>query len=218
MATWLAHLRIAHKLIPLLTETDFKAFIVGSIAPDCGVLTNTREFDPPVSVTHFSEDGLKQSINSERFFSFYLSNPISNEAGSFYLGYYIHLLTDILWTEAVALPNVEIYHEKYEKDKYFIDVVKKDWYDQDRLYLRTNPDCYELNYLKTIGDFENKFLDFYSKDAFMSQIKVITDFYNGNNESLEREYIYLTCGQMDSFIESTYGYIVDDLKKKKIIR
>ena len=217
MATWLAHLRIAHKILPLLSGIDKKAFIVGNIAPDSGVSTGKGDFHPPVSFTHFSKDGQRQNIDSERFFNRYLITATSIEAKSFYLGYYVHLLADILWTNTVALPNVSAHHEKFEKDRCFVDVVKKDWYDQDRSYLAAHPDCKEFSYLKTITAFENDFIDFFTRGAFTTQIDKIINFYTCDNTPPEREYIFFTADEMDSFIELAYNNIILKLKEKNLI-
>ena len=35
---------------------------------------------------------------------------------AFYLGYYVHLLTDVLWKQEVWYPSVKKYREAYEAD------------------------------------------------------------------------------------------------------
>jgi hypothetical protein len=54
MATWITHLRVAelvHKRQRWLTLEDF---LVGSIAPDSGVLNDDRKtYNPPTEVSHY---------------------------------------------------------------------------------------------------------------------------------------------------------------------
>lgn len=54
VATWIAHLRVAERLINLGIVKNTDGFIIGNIAPDSGVPNADRSsFDPPKSVTHW---------------------------------------------------------------------------------------------------------------------------------------------------------------------
>lgn len=53
-----------------------------------------------------------------------------------FLGYYVHLLTDVLWKEKITDPSMQRFSELFEKDKDAIWKLKEDWYDLDHLFLK----------------------------------------------------------------------------------
>jgi hypothetical protein len=109
MATWTVHLRIAQKFIDSFPFLDKKEFIAGSLAPDCGYKVSERTFNPPPKVTHFSKTGMKNDCDYKEFANKYLLRAKNNKEHSFYLGYYTHLLTDILWSFIIYVPTYDMY-------------------------------------------------------------------------------------------------------------
>ncbi len=102
MATWIAHLRLAENLLPMICGLDTHSFAIGNIAPDSGIPDEKWErFDPPSEVTHFLVSGNegKHSADLEFYHRYVASlNPLDNtEQFSFLLGYFFHLVTDNLW-------------------------------------------------------------------------------------------------------------------------
>jgi len=218
MATWIAHLRIAQRLLPFLSGTDETALFIGSIGPDCGVPENDgREFSPPVSVTHWTKTGHRRDSDSEAFFSAYLSKKKDAVSNSFYLGYYLHLISDIIWTEAIALPNAEEYQMYFDADDGFINEVKRDWYDQDRIFLKENPDFYPMLLLASIKCFPNTYLSYYPSDAFEKKLRTIKEFYGIGYDKIDREYRYLTERDMDSFVDKATDLLLKHIKKKGLL-
>lgn len=216
MATWISHFRIADYFIKKLDVTE-KEFIVGNIGPDCGEPNEAwSKFTPGSEITHWTKSGAKAQINSEAFYEKYLMNfnDLSKEAFSFYTGYYIHLLTDIEFSNKIGLPKREKFADEFEKNKDFIWVMKKDWYDIDHLYLKHHPDFRIFKVFSCIEEFPNNYLDYYSQTAIIRQIKYITDFYKNFNGSLERKYPYLTEKEMDKFVDDTCITIHNKLKEK----
>ena len=108
MASWMVHLRIADELLSKLKDIDETAFVVGNIAPDSGVPNDDwTEFHPPKTATHYhknGEHGTYIDINAFRrqYFNDEVIGKYSLKEYSFFLGYYVHLLTDVLWTETVS--------------------------------------------------------------------------------------------------------------------
>lgn len=115
MASWMIHLRIADALIDKIADIDKTAFIIGNIAPDSGVPnTDWTSYNPPKLVSHYyviQEDGRTKKIDVDAFCAEYFSKELirsySAKEYSFFLGYFIHLLTDIEWTKKVLNPSKE---------------------------------------------------------------------------------------------------------------
>jgi len=205
MATWIAHIRIAEHFIKNYNILNNSDFLVGNIAPDSGVPNEDwSKFTPDTKISHWMSDD--KNINSEKFRKIYI-NKISDNLG-FYIGYYFHLLTDIEWGKLYDKKLLEpIYYNGLNKDEKFIWTIKKDWYGQDRLYLKNNPSSLFFTMFSKIKVFENKYLDIFSKDAFIEKIKYITNYYMNGNENIDRDYIYLCKEEMDLFVKNTINYL-----------
>lgn len=217
MASWMVHFRIADKIIDKIPKVVRIPYIVGNIGPDCGEPNEDWScFTPPTNITHWS-DGNKSTINYEKFFASYLNKETDSEKWSFYLGYYIHLLTDALWSKNIARPTMEKWEEDLSKNGDFIWIIKRDWYDLDHLFLKNNPEFRTFQIFSKIAEFPNKYLEYYSDMAIMKQIRYITKFYLSEHDDLEREYIYLAEETMSKFVEEASDKVIIELKKKDII-
>lgn len=219
MASWMVHLRIADRLlteIPGLSETEF---IVGSIAPDSGVPNEDwSAYVPDKEVSHFKRkkpDGGKSidtAAFTRKYFTAEQQRVYSRKQHSFYLGYLVHLLTDILWTDNIFAPTAETDSRECVSDhKGFIEKVKADWYDLDYLYLRKHPDFRAFRVYQDAVGFVNTYMDEFSADAFDNRRAYITDFYLQENDHLDREYPYLTEAEMDAFVENSATEILNCL-------
>jgi hypothetical protein len=192
-------------------------FIVGNIGPDCGEPNEDWSvFNPPATISHWTKTGMKRDIDSQGFYQEYIEHNTDEEKLSFYLGYYVHLLTDILWVEEIHLPTKEKFQKEFEKDKDFIWKVKEDWSDQDHLFLLSHPDFRAFHIFETVKEFPNVYLSYYSPTAIEKQILHISGFYNSHEGNLNREYPYLNKEQADNFVELALGKIYKDLKYKNL--
>lgn len=220
MATWVSHFRVAEYFRKYIKVVDIP-FIVGNIGPDCGEPNEDwSKFTPDKTITHWHAEGEKNQIDSEAFFTEYLTNwqSLDKEYFYFYLGYYIHLLTDIEFSTQIVRGKIEVYKEEMMKDKDFIWKIKKDWYDLDHLYLRDHPDFYPFKVFSKIEAFPNKYLRYYSNTAMIKQIQYITQFYKESSTTLNREFIYLTKEENDTFIEISCRHIEEHLIQKGILK
>ncbi len=217
MASWMIHLRIADDLLMRLQRIDETAFVVGNIAPDSGVPNSDwSEFHPPKTVTHFykeTKSGRGIDVNSfcRSYFSEDLISRYSLREYSFFLGYYLHLLTDVRWTETILSGLNKGYPKAYAESKNeLIEAAKKDWYDLDFLYLEKHPDFHAFSvYENTIG-FDNVFMDIFSRDAFDNRRQYICGFYRSEEHGdLYREYKYLTWDQSDAFVKDTSKLLLE---------
>lgn len=132
--------------------------IVGNIAPDGGVPNEDWSvFTPDTNISHFKTDG---EIDIPKFLNKYMTGEkwaaYGEKAKSFFLGYYVHLLTDELWRDEVVYPTIEKHRELYNRDRMeAIWTFKKDWYALDHLFIRNHPDFQPfLEYENAVG-FQN---------------------------------------------------------------
>ena len=212
----MVHLRIADKLLDKLPGLAPVEFIVGNIAPDSGVPNEDwSKFTPSKDVSHFKTDGKQfdASAFARKYFTAEQQAAYTNQQYSFYLGYLVHLLTDVLWVNHILLPSKEKFAAELAADKrQFFQRMKEDWYDLDYKYLRDRPGFRAFRvYLGALG-FVNEFMEEFSPDAFDNRREYITSFYLQENDHLDREYPYLTETEMDAFVESSVGDIMNELQ------
>ena len=218
MASWMVHLRIADELLSRLKDTEETSFVVGNIAPDSGVPNDDwSEFHPPKTVSHFykkNENGTYIDLDAfcEKYFNSDVIKNYGKKESSFFLGYYVHLLTDIRWTETISEKLKNDHPKEYASDENkLIWAAKGDWYDLDFLYLKQHPDFRAFAIYENAVGFENVYMDIFSKDAFDNRRQYICGFYHGDNHGdLYREYKYLTQKQADAFVSDT----AEDILKK----
>ena len=143
MATWLTHIRVAEIINKKLNIKDAPLFFVGSIAPDNG-------FEADIS--HWCVNGNKSTCDINRFYRDYVFNiNISNEL-DFYIGYYIHLYTDVIWQKQKILPL-----KNQGRD---IKSVKQTWKNVDIQFLSENNNYYPIEILSQANDLEKKWFDY----------------------------------------------------------
>ncbi|MBQ3275863.1 MAG: zinc dependent phospholipase C family protein [Oscillospiraceae bacterium] len=217
MASWMIHLRIADDLLMRLHRIDETAFVMGNIAPDSGVPNSEwSEFHPPKTVTHFykeTKSGRVIDVDSfcRSYFSEDLISTYSLREYSFFLGYYLHLLTDVRWTETILSGLKKDYPKAYAESKNkLIETAKEDWYDLDFLYLEKHPDFHAFSVYENAIGFDNVFMDIFSRDAFDNRRQYICGFYrSGEHGDLYREYKYFTWDQSDAFVKDTSKLLLE---------
>lgn len=209
MATWIAHLRIAEKLLQLVPELEPASFSVGSIAPDSGIPDAKWErFDPPSEVTHFgNQPGAGHILADLVFFRQYLlplRDSHAQRLASFRTGYFFHLVTDNLWGNRIGMPTHQQFSAEFSADKNFIWEVKKDWYGLDFLYLHSHPGCLFWRLFLDVQA-ENGNLDFLPLEAVHQRVAYIQEYYQRTGTELQnaynRPYIYLPRTKMDQFVD-----------------
>ena len=205
MATWINHLRICEGIIKIYPNLNDDLFIVGNIAPDCGIPNKDHSsFIPDKYITHWYNKNDGEEI-IDLFKERYLSQH--DEKYHFYLGYYLHLLIDDMWRKynKVVLKENQLCVEDKKK---IITEIKKEWYGQDCLYLRENKDSIYFSRFIKIIDFPNIYLDYFPEDAFTRQIRYIKRFYSILNLKNEEN---------DFFVIQTVKYLKDmDILKDEI--
>src|SRR5215204_142480 len=183
MCTWISHLRIAEKLLEHFQDLDEVTFTFGNLSPDSGIPNaDWSEFDPPKEVTHFLRRGEgEDSIHDLVFYEQYLANIKPGDdikLYSFRLGYFFHLICDIMWAKRIGTATKRDYKELFEKNpKEAVGIVKDDWYGLDQLYVRAH---LESNFWSVIMANPNppSYLPFVKDNALHQQYEHIRTFYS----------------------------------------
>ncbi|HEY2979966.1 MAG TPA: hypothetical protein VGJ22_02190 [Anaerolineales bacterium] len=212
MATWIGHLRIAENLLYRIDGLHAAQFAIGNLAPDSGIPmdANREKFDPPKEVTHFLQEGgdTEGDIHDLIFFRNYLAglNMLEdNSRFSFRLGFFFHLLVDILWAQRVWRPTRDRFREEIDKEKErMAGEIKGDWYGLDFLYVRSHPSSLFWRVFLDAKPLAAD-LDFLPVEALNQQLAYIKDYYQRRDEEIETminvPYIYLSEAGMDRFVE-----------------
>lgn len=107
MANWITHTILADKLLARGLPLDEKAFCIGSIAPDCNVEnTDWSSFTPTRETTHWMTGNSKSSADFNGFWENHIhGHTFANaEEQAYLLGYFAHLVTDVLYQDFVRDP------------------------------------------------------------------------------------------------------------------
>ncbi|MEG0457837.1 MAG: zinc dependent phospholipase C family protein [Oscillospiraceae bacterium] len=211
MATWMVHLKIAENIFWFLKEKTqlYDNFFIGSIAPDCGKPTrNPLVFNPPKQITHFTPTGEKSQCDYFTFAEHYIKNENNNYKKSFYLGYFSHLVGDVLWSEKIVFSIKNRFNIKSFDDSKLLKKIKDDWFALD--FLLAKNESYGFNVLKNVSEveFENIYFNFYS-DHILLQLKNIVKYYENITINNNKEYKYLNKIQLDEFIIESSNIIID---------
>lgn len=211
MATWITHLRVAEAFKSQFNRKSYMSYLIGSIAPDSGMLNDDKlTYTPPSHISHFLEpDAPKWKTRNMDFFNAYLSDYKAdesvNEKTAFLLGYFHHLFLDNLWGYYIYKPVLSQYKDQFQEDPRFIWEVKKDWYGLDQEYLESHKSRETWNLFNELT-YEEDYLDFYPQKAIQEKLKSIKEFYN-EGETIQRPCQYLSTEEMDMFINLSVKWI-----------
>ena len=200
MATWLTHLRVAERVSDQINISDRSLFFAGSIAPDLDTLSD---------ISHWCTNADKTTCDAQGFYIKYISDSLHIEDKDFYWGYYIHLLTDILWHEQKIVP---LKHES--KDT--VRAIKQKWRNVDISFLADYRDFKPLTEMKyameCTSKYDKRWLDYYTAgqvkklvDGILSNLDITEVDKQSRNSALETE--------IEQFIDECVEYI--DLKLKE---
>jgi hypothetical protein len=201
MATWVTHFRMTEELLKTGLPVSKMDFLVGNIGPDCGLIGEDGKPVPPKEVTHCKIDG---KIDSNHFYDRYLRDKFESLSpeSSYYLGYYIHLVTDEEWLKVLQEKKKEKVYQEILNTPEYARTVKKDWYGLDFLYLKNHKESIFWTDFQHIYDFP-EYLDYFPDGQTLTQIRNITEFYRSSTIADDHEFIYLTAGEVDEFVETT---------------
>ena len=183
MGTWISHLRIAEKLLERFPNLDEVTFTFGNLSPDSGIPNaDWTEFDPPKEVTHFLRRGEgEDAIHDLVYYEQYLANVKREDdikLYSFRLGYFFHLICDIMWARRIATTTKQEFNSLFDEDPgKAVGIVKDDWYGLDQLYVRDHP---ESNFWQVVMANPNppSYLPFVKDPALHQQFEHIRKYYS----------------------------------------
>lgn len=209
MGTWISHLRIAEKLLDHFPELDEVTFTFGNLSPDSGIPNaDWTQFDPPKEVTHFLRKGQgEDAIHDLEFYQQYLADIKPEDdvkLYSFRLGYFFHLICDIMWAKRIGTATKIEFKSLFDHDfKQAVELVKGDWYGLDQLYVREKS---ESLFWRVIVSSPNppSYLPFIKAEALHQQYDYIRKFYGQPPDGwfVSLPYQYLN--------EKTMSRMVDD--------
>jgi hypothetical protein len=226
MGTWISHLRVAEKLLIHFPELDKITFTFGNLSPDSGIPNaDWTEFDPPKEVTHFLSKGQEEhAIHDLVYYQKYLADvePENDiKLYSFRLGYFFHLICDIMWAKRVWGATQQQFKELFvDNPKKAVNLVKGDWYGLDQLYVRAHP---EHIFWRVIMANPNppSYLPFVKAEALHQQYDYIRKFYSEQEDKwfLSIPYHYLNETTMTRIVDESIEAVLivhEKVKKMKI--
>ncbi len=213
MAPWIAHLRVAEAMPASLPRIDEIAFAYGSLAPDSGKPNaDWTAYDPPKEVTHFLRRGDgEDKIHDLKFYRGYLENINAEDDlanYSFRLGYFVHLLSDSLWSRRLNITYKQLYPELVNNPTHTMwQTLKRDWFDLDFCYLRDHPNCLFWHVIMTTPN-PPAYLPFVSYEGLTHSLNHIRTFYTASQQNLDHPYSYLNETTMRRYVEDTAALIL----------
>lgn len=210
MASALIHLAVAKNVLENINVTNERHYYLGSIAPDVAKMVGSTR-----KKSHFIEETSESDTPDVSVFlskyKGYLNNPYE-------LGYYVHLLTDVLWFDEF-LPN-------FVKDDCLVsrtgELLK---FDEDELleilyddYTNLNPQVlsyYNLDLSLFYEPFEfpknhiEELPEKYFQDVIDKLGAICTKECNSN-------YV-LQMDKITHFVKFATLYVLDELKKNSLI-
>jgi len=207
------HLGIAKNLTDNLKIENFSDFYLGAISPDAVHLReNYRESK---NISHLRDNWRNYKLILDNAKDFILDNS-SHEHRDFYMGYGIHIMTDVYWQKYIDAIEFDIL---YNRDQNPVHPDRLDAYYKES-------DILDIRLFK---EYEHKttILNYFIKarpigiDGLVSAEEVWS-LYNKNLERFERrkdEYVsqmrYIVYDEVLSFIDDTAVEIYDYLYRTK---
>ncbi len=213
MATWGIHFRIADEILKQLKRIDREYFIIGSIAPDCGIRKKEGGYDPPTEITHLTKMWNKSDCDYNYIFENFIKNETDFKKRSFYAGYYAHLLTDCLFSRLVSIP-IENKFGLYREHPGLSKRVKREWYDADYAFFAENKSP-AFEDFKNYRPFNENYPPIYRHGEIALQMKNIVEFYKGK-EPENVEFFYTDKQEFDCFVEKASKIILDEMHKNSM--
>lgn len=233
MATWISHMMIVDNLLKTDLDLDKVAFCVGNVAPDCNVENEDwTEFTPPRKVTHWMAGRSKLTADYEGFYNEYIKDKTftSKEEYSFFMGYYAHLIMDVLFQAMVRddqrvercferiknnselREKIKGYPENFDtlkiifgKERIFYDVMI-----HEINYLKKNPRSAYNTVLRKVETFPD-YMDILPKGAIARKIKIMA--YEPGDEYLD-SFVFFDEKEYEDFIQESSDFIYEKILEK----
>ncbi len=212
MATWVTHLRVSKRILEKLSHTqiDETAFYVGSIAPDSGKMIDDFTYVPPKDVSHWKREDVSYDQRFEDNAEFYktygeMENDVKRK--SFFLGYYVHILTDTIFVRDVIHPYMRA--KGHDHWKANIAEIRAGWYEIDFRFMNSHRSFYPLELLKNVNEFPNTYLDYFDYDDITERVKNCVELYSDCKVRPNQRFLTITEDGMYELI----GYMTETITK-----
>lgn len=216
MASWVTHLRIADELLDTVDYVHQLHFIVGNIAPDAGEPNEDgSEFKPPTSISHWKLEGIPHSRRSEKFKEEYLKSTIETNATAFYLGYYVHLLTDYIWVRDIYPLLERQFGLGFDYNTSLMQKIKRNMFEIDCIYLKKHPNFNAFSTLIKIKTYPNVYLKYFQREAFEKKIVYIKNYYSNYHSEINEiteNHSYIGERNVNNFVIDAKNEIHDKIK------
>ncbi|MNI63978.1 hypothetical protein D3C73_1193940 [compost metagenome] len=97
---------------------------------------------------------------------------------------------------------MEKVHQEILNTPEYTNLIKRDWYGLDFLYLKNHNENIFWTEFQHITEFP-EYLDFFPTGQTLEQIRNITKFYHSRTISDDHEFTYLPSVEVDGFVENT---------------
>ncbi len=208
MPSWCIHFRVADWFLDRIPNLNKKYFLIGNIAPDCGVPVKNG-YNPPTKTTHFSTNiSLKSDCDYNYIFNEFIKNEKDKNKKSFYIGYFVHLMTDCQNAIYTTFPIEEKYG-LIANNKRLSRRIKQEWHNIDFEFLSTNiSPSFEL--FKTFDGFNESYPEWYKNGEISWQMKNIAAFYK-DQKPKTINYKFTTPEDMNKFTSEVPEIIYNEL-------
>lgn len=225
MGTWISHLRIAENLLSQFPKVDEVTFTFGNLSPDSGIPNaDWTEFDPPKEVTHFLHRGEEEhAIHDLLYYRQYLKDIDPEDdikLYSFRLGYFFHLICDIMWARRIVPATKQQFKQLFEQDRReAVNLVKGDWYGLDQLYVRDHPEHIFWRVIMTCAS-PRSYLPFVNEQALHHQYDHIRRFYSEQEDKwfLSLPYQFLNENTMTRVVNDSVEAVLIVSEKVRAIK
>jgi hypothetical protein len=216
MATWVLHLRVAEIVKKSLgLNVDETAYYVGSIAPDSGRMVDNFTYLPSKDVSHWKREGVTYEQRFEDngdFFRKYGENENNLFRKSFYLGYYVHILTDTIYVRDIIAPFIREHGKPFWREN--IEKIRSGWYEIDHRFVDRNKNFRPLELIYGVKEFKNDFLDYFTEDDITERILFAAELYKNGKPNENAEFVTHDEKKAEELVELMSTTIAEILKEK----
>lgn len=216
MPTWINHFRVVDSFFDRLKNESREYFLIGTIAPDCGVPTGVSgEYIPPSFVTHFAKSYKKTDCDFRFVYDAFVKNETDEKKRAFFLGYSIHLFTDSFFANGIFVPTEEKFGEFRTHD----DVRQRFSFERstiDMMFLSNNKSpSFEL--FKKCGPFLESYPEWYENGVIEARRRDVIELYK-NPTFQKTEFKYITPEKIDAFIAAASQRVPIEFKNSELFK
>lgn len=212
MPAWAIHFRVADMLLDKINGLNTEYFLIGNIAPDCGVPVS-GQYNPPTGVTHFTAEEIsnKSDCDYDYIYNKYVKDESDINKKSFFTGYFVHLYTDCQNAVLNCFPIEEKYG-KFRETPGLSAAVRREWNNIDFEFFKKNKSpSFEI--FKKLDGFEESYPEWYKNGEIPWQMKNIVSFYE-NNKPKYMKYKYANSQHMSDFVVKAAQNVYEELSRR----